>query len=341
MKRLLVTIILLLLSICTTQAQVGVYRSNGVIKKEKKSKIQKEKESYTSKVQDRLALEQKVRDSIRRTEQGKNSKSVSVLGFDDNGASISSFSVSSTKKVHFSRGNLQYQASSGIWRFAEHQYDCIGSGNFLISKKYEGWIDLFGWGTSGWNSGASAYQPWSSDSGDDKYHPGGDYLSKNNLTDDYAKADWGVFNAINNGGNKIGVWRTLTESEWTYLLYMRVDASDKYGMAKVAGNPGLVILPDDWIVPSGMLFTAGPGEFDKNAYTSEQWLRMESNGAVFLPAAGLRGESKVVNVGKYGNYWSSTSRDENYAFCLNFNVINVLVGKSPRFYGRSVRLVME
>lgn len=36
MKRLLVTLLLLSLTVCATQAQVGVYRSNGVVKKEKK-----------------------------------------------------------------------------------------------------------------------------------------------------------------------------------------------------------------------------------------------------------------------------------------------------------------
>ena len=36
------------------------------------------------------------------------------------------FSVSPTKKVVFSKGNLQYRASTNTWRFAEHQYDIIG-----------------------------------------------------------------------------------------------------------------------------------------------------------------------------------------------------------------------
>ena len=31
------------------------------------------------------------------------------------------FSVASNKKVYFSQGNLQYQASTRTWRFAEHQ----------------------------------------------------------------------------------------------------------------------------------------------------------------------------------------------------------------------------
>ena len=59
------------------------------------------------------------------------------------------FSVSQNKMVKFSQGNLQYQASTKTWRFAEHQWDIIGKNNMYISKKYSGWIDLFGWSTSG------------------------------------------------------------------------------------------------------------------------------------------------------------------------------------------------
>lgn len=64
-------------------------------------------------------------------------------------------------KVYFSQGNLQYQASTNTWRFAEHQWDYVGEGNNNISPNYNGWIDLFGWGTSGYNHGAVCYQPWS------------------------------------------------------------------------------------------------------------------------------------------------------------------------------------
>ena len=69
------------------------------------------------------------------------------------------FSVSATRQVRFSQGNLQYQASTNTWRFAEHQYDYVGtqtadrygnyggnvsgSDNRSISSTYSGWIDLF------------------------------------------------------------------------------------------------------------------------------------------------------------------------------------------------------
>ena len=68
------------------------------------------------------------------------------------------FSVSADKQVYFSQGNLQYQASTNTWRFAERQIDYVGLNsngnvyeggvqcdNALMSSTYSGWIDLFGW----------------------------------------------------------------------------------------------------------------------------------------------------------------------------------------------------
>ena len=99
--------------------------------------------------------------------------------FDNNGASVAVFSVAQGSTVHFSRGNLQYQASTGMWRFAEHQYDHMGSANRNISSDNTGWIDLFGWGT-------------------------GNNPTKNSPNNsDYASfSDWGNNTISNGSGNK-------------------------------------------------------------------------------------------------------------------------------------------
>ena len=103
------------------------------------------------------------------------------------GAISGVFSVSEGNYVCFSKGNLQYQSSTNTWRFADHQYDVIGSDNHNISSTYSGWIDLFGWGTSGYNHGAVCYQPWSTSTTDaDYYAYGGE---SNNLYDGYGQAD--------------------------------------------------------------------------------------------------------------------------------------------------------
>ena len=247
------------------------------------------------------------------------------------------FSVSSSKKVYFSRGNLQYRASDGRWRFAEHQYDYIGDANSNISSTYSNYIDLFGWGTSGWNSGAVGYQPWSTSESYSDYYPGGSYT--NNLTGSYANADWGVYNAIYNGGNQAGQWRTLTKDEWVYVFQDRNNASSKYGHGKVNGVCGMILLPDSWTLPSGLSFTAGNSSW-ANSYTADQWAQMEANGAVFLPAAGYRYGTSVSGVGSYGGYWSASYGNSNGARHVYFNGTSLYtVSYNYRCYGQGVRLV--
>ena len=254
---------------------------------------------------------------------------------------MAGFSVSDSKQVYFSQGNLQYQASSGTWRFAEHQYDIIGDGNANISEDYDGWIDLFGWGTSGWNSGANAYQPYSTSTEYSDYYPGGSY--SNNLTGSYPNADWGVYNKISNGGNQAGQWRTLNNEEWYYLINSRTNASSKKGVATVNNVTGLVLLPDDWTLPADVTFTSGTsGDYAQNNYSASDWSKMEANGAVFLPAAGTRRGTNVGSFGILGYYWSSSAYNITSADCLAFYSDDVSVGGGGgRDSGRSVRVVQD
>ena len=290
------------------------------------------------------------------------------------------FSVSATKKVRFSRGNLQYRASTDTWRFAEHQWDIVGMGfgqtyedfyctiggtvtdgnNILISSSYNGWIDLFGWATSGWDNTeedpyAVNYNPWSViDNYVHYYNISGFGPSSNqtdqNLTGESANYDWGC-NQI--GEDAPRMWRTLTKDEWYYLLCTRRNADNKYGVAKVNGVTGVVILPDDWIgVPVGCNFTPGMADVGSwydwdsvaatNVYSAEQWIKMEAAGAVFLPCAGVRYGSIPQGVGAFGSYWSTTANYDFGAYALYFDFVCFnLNGKALREEGHSVRLVSE
>jgi len=125
------------------------------------------------------------------------------------------FSVSATKQVYFSNGNLQYQTTSKLWRFAEHQYDIAGTNNNKILST-DTWIDLFGWGTSGSNNSPTATSTTSTD-----YTVGG--TTGKSLAG--TNSDWGVYNKISNGGNVVGQWRTLTHDEMYYLLTQRPNSS--------------------------------------------------------------------------------------------------------------------
>lgn len=250
------------------------------------------------------------------------------------------FSISAGQTVQFSKGNLQYQASTGTWRFAEHQYDYVGNaaGNNTSSGRntQSGWIDLFGWGTSGktFASGyGTAYQPWATSTTNNQYGPTN---GTSGLTDDYANGDWGV--------NMGTGWRTLTSGEWTYLLNTR--GGTRYCKATVNSKTGLVIFPDSYSHPAGVTAVASANTtgaaFTTNSWSGEDWTKMETAGAVFLPAAGFRNGTSVIVVGSNGYYWSSTPNGTDNAYGLNFSSYGVSpAAYSSRSYGVSVRLVQE
>ena len=250
------------------------------------------------------------------------------------------FSVSATQQVYFSQGNLQYQASTNTWKFAENQYDYVGSTNSNISSTYNGWIDLFGWGTSGWNNGNTYYHPWDSDNQNgDLYGPPGYH----NLAGSYANADWGVYNPISNGGNMANQWRTLTVDEWSYVFNTRTTTSGiRYAKAQVNNVNGVILLPDDWSSGTYSLSNtnSGSANFSSNVITASQWNILEQAGAVFLPAAGYRDGTSVYFVGSYGSYWSVSYSYGDLVWGVFFDVSNLSTdGSYGRYSGLSVRLV--
>ena len=252
------------------------------------------------------------------------------------------FTVSESSKVRFARGNLQYQASTDSWRFAERQTVYIGEGNANISANYSGWIDLFGWGTSGYNHGATCYQPWSISTVNADYAAYGDYL--NNLFDGNGQADWG-YNAIDNGGNQMGLWRTPTSREWDYLLTRRDTPSGiRFAVASVDGTNGLVIFPDDWdasLYSINMPNRFATEVFTVNVISASDWLNIfENAGAAFLPAAGVREGTSLHYMEELGGYWASTNYN-SYASYFGFAPIEGgdPQGANDRGVGCSVRLV--
>lgn len=272
-------------------------------------------------------------------------------------------------QVYFSKGNLQYQASTNTWRFATNQWDYVGgtftmngnvetygnlsgNSNNNISSSYNGWIDLFGWGTSGYNHGANAFQPWSiSDNSPDYWAYG---QSNSNLYDGNGHADWG-YNAMANGGNAEGMWRTLTIDEWSYLFYNRPTLSGaRFALASVNNVGGLILLPDDWNISVDELNNINVGDLinhpNDNVITASEWTNIfEANGAVFLPGAGTRYWQYYPGVINYENsesadgfYWSSSSNDDQNASTIYFYSLHSLfldTSNFPRRTGLSVRLV--
>ena len=258
-------------------------------------------------------------------------------------------------QVYFSQGNLQYQASTNTWRFAEQQWDYVGDetsgtvyehnmkcNNSLVSPSYNGWIDLFNWGTSGYNHGANCYQPWSTSVNDDDYYAYG--IDTCNLYDKTGKADWG-YNPISNGGNRENLWRVLTYDEWCYVLFERATRSDiRFAKAQINDIIGLVLLPNEWddSVFELMMPNQGDADYENNIISAEIWEEVfQKAGAVFLPNAYNR-EGTTINSYGNGDYWSSKRKmDSDFAYDICIQRYSVGCSTFNGEVAQSVRLVRD
>lgn len=286
-------------------------------------------------------------------------------------------------QVYFSQGNLQYQASTNTWRFAENQLSFVGGvdmwtgdewgnvyengmkcDNTLASSTYDGWIDLFSWGTSGYHDNNDPYnihfEPWETTdfTVSPEYNFVGYGPSLNmpspDLTESSENYDWGIYNAISNGGNETNLWRTLSMNEWDYVLNSRNTTSGvRYVKATVAGYEGIVLLPDDWDNSYYNLnnTNSGTSSFGSNEISLTTWESgFEQAGAVFLLEAGVRSyyqnsvvyqRSETEDSAAPLTYWTTTHYGSSTARCLYVFDNSFDIGVCLRTDGRSVRLVQD
>ena len=256
------------------------------------------------------------------------------------------FSTNANHRVYFSRGNLQYigSAATPYWKFAERQWDYLGDGP-QASEDQHADRDLFGWATSGWDNGNVYYQPWNTENTNTAYYGP---LDDSDLTGDYANSDWGVYNPISNGGGAAGMWRTLTADEWEYVLDLRTTASGiRYAKATVNNVAGVILLPDDWDSGNYTLTNTDVEDCDYsgNLISASDWMDVfESNGAVFLPTAGMRYGTMLTSIATHGVYWSVSSAHDTFtAHEINFTPTNFKTCNWSMFkyFGCSVRLVKD
>lgn len=214
-----------------------------------------------------------------------------------------------SKRLMVAPGNLQYQASSDSWRFAANGYDFVGGAmlnygsgwqtqlgatlNDLTPnnmpygskingvtqgdrKNQSGWIDLFGWGTSGKGTKRTDYpagynnwceMPYAMEN--NMYNNG--TTGNVSYTQYYGPAsgsltgnwDWGVNEILNQRtGNKETGWRTLSKDEWDCLIQDKsqygyacfketkyTDASNYPNTGRTRYQGGIVLLPKGFIDP--------------------------------------------------------------------------------------------
>lgn len=324
------------------------------------------------------------------------------------------FSTSPSNAVFFSPGNLQWSAyngdgtgsptthntadgigtGAGTFRFAVHQYDYVGrtshlgnvyhtnasgvseqSNNLEIAANYAGWIDLFGWGTSGWDNGNLYYQPYDWDTVKNSaigygYGPTDGTTYTYSLTGAYANADWGVYNDIfnpkTNSTDPAGSWRTLSKAEFEYLLKTRKTNVTVNGTNNARYTPahiiitqgidsiaGLILFPDNFnalTVYAGVTW-GGVNETQNVTFTKctlSGWTNLENAGCVFLPGAGFRlrkSTSTYSTPPPAFRYWisdcESTINAKYYVWVGVPASTSLSLSNNPKYKGASVRLVKD
>lgn len=266
------------------------------------------------------------------------------------------FDISPKQKVVFSQGNLQFRkwnehktlegTAKGTWRFAKNQYEFIGE-KIPNNLAWNGWVDLFGWGTSGWQG----RDPWMTSGKDEDYWINGRMLPINSRVS-CSFGDWGIYNAISNGGNEPGLWRTLNHNEMIYMM----THNKGWTIGRVIGKWCILLFPDSfplnqfpYIKP---LYTVSwkeenNGSLEFFRYTADFFPQLEELGVVALPFSGYCFEGKIFEVGASGSVWLSSINGptENGPYCpqdLYYTKSQVYWAYSyKRSDCRSVRLVHD
>ena len=258
------------------------------------------------------------------------------------------FSVNANgKQVQFAQGNLQatyYNDEGWKWAISGYQWDYIGNaeGNTKVTNtapfvaSYTGaytTVDLFGWvGASSTWTDVKKYGITSSTENTGS----ADGYGTSNI--ECLKSDWG--NTIGSG------WRTLSRAEWIYLLTGRDNAAKLRTLATIHSTKGLVIMPDGWTA-SGVSLIITTADYTTNNIHAADWTTLESQGCVFLPAAGRRSGNNVEYNRERGYYWSSTPNSAEgqapNAYGIRFRTGDGIDAQDSqyRYYGSSVRLVKD
>lgn len=279
--------------------------------------------------------------------------------------------------IFFSKGNLyathNSSTNASYWGFEANQYDyrtysgkpnCVDG---VINKSGTGSAH---WGLFGWPKNTN-------------------YGRYNKTTDSYYTGDFKEFGKI--FGDDDSPWRTLTRYEWKWLIgpltskvhEMQCRQSStvnnvinaRFMKCTVGNTIGVLLFPDVFKWPEGddapteSLATevnVHAAAFNSVTYTLKEFKKLESAGAVFLPAAGYRVGTNIYYDGgvsdkdedrknsAYGLYWSSTAvsssdregsdqtQVSDYSkkgWAMFFAPTGVGEGALYRYYGHFVRLV--
>ena len=221
------------------------------------------------------------------------------------------FSVSETKQVQFTKGNLYWNGSE--WKFEDNQM------NFPNTWDTDH-VGHFYWATTASVARATNYNPTSLSTTDHLFCDGSD--DAHSLTVEGISG----LRVLGDGEN----------GEIDYLLKKRTNARNlyKYPVSIKAVGKCLVIAPDDF---TGTI---------ADSYDATSWASAEAAGLVCFTPAGIRHGSSFSSAGGFkGMYYTETPKpdSENHAYMFSFegNSFYRYPSYTSRNNGCSIRLVKE
>ena len=222
------------------------------------------------------------------------------------------FSVSNTKKVYFSKGNLWYgevgAEATATLHFEDAQWKSIPTSDGNMDA---GHVSHFTW--------SSTVEAAVGESNS------GDYL----FCDESHKVSVDESEEI---------YYALSKAEWQYLF----NTPDRMVNSKPCYTNAINGVSIENETYKGVFVYPDNYDGDEVSNNSMTWEQIIAKGIVFLPAAGHRNKS-VVSYTEIGYYWSSsTSGNPTYANCFFFSTALFKPGDyNERKKGFSVRLVTE
>lgn len=252
---------------------------------------------------------------------------------------IKYFSVSATKKVFFTKGNLYWDKSSASYKMESNQYDYRNFNSKTDDKAVINGVQTI----TPANTVGSLFWVANTDGTNapynDSFNTSVTYSTSNYL---FTNASADTPNASFIVAGETGKYRTLSDSEWSYLLNTR--SGNKFAKAKYKNVNGLLIFPDNYsgtTSGSGIATVNGSTDaYPSGNITDAVWTELENAGAVFLPATGYRDGGQIKQP-ESGLYWASTFGSSPQAKNLFFSASSLSIGTGNRNFARAIRLVYD
>lgn len=255
------------------------------------------------------------------------------------------------KMVRFTQGNLQYigSAATPYWRVAPTQYSYLEDANYRPTSSDSGTkmplsakTDLFGWG--------EVEPPFFCSNVNGDYQHGITTANMNLTTDWATKFNNGTslyieqdkeYDLLESGEKYI----CLTRTEWQNLLANQWSCGTTVRLNDGTEVKGVVICPSSFNETEAKNIigaSAAKGAtrtptalYSESSLTQEM---VDSNGLLFLPAAGYRNGVSLKGVDSEVYYWATTSSSEAGGYRFNFAPQTFKVTNGNRYIGSSVRL---